>query len=63
VVLGVKDEYKLSSILPRLDSAGIPYRTFVEPDIGDQLTAVATAPISGERRDFFKNFQLLKGTA
>lgn len=60
VVLGVRDENKLIQIQSKLEAAGIRFRSFIEPDIGNQLTAIATEPISGERRKFFKNYQLLQ---
>lgn len=57
IILVVKSEHKLKVIADKLD---VKYRAFFEPDIGNQLTAIATAPISGEQRQFFRKFQLLK---
>lgn len=61
VVLAVKDEPQLFKSAKKLDTAGIRYCTFIEPDRGGEATALATEPISGEQRRFFKNYQLLKG--
>lgn len=59
VVVGVNDESRLFKCASKLDKAGIRYKTFIEPDIGDQATAIATEPITGEARNHFKNYTLL----
>lgn len=59
IVVGVNDEIRLFKCASKLDKAGIRYKTFIEPDIGDQATAIATEPISGEARQHFKNYTLL----
>ena len=63
VLIGVNDENKLVNTLRRLEKLGIRCKAFVEPDIGDQFTAIATAPISGESRRHFRQYQLLKSDA
>jgi hypothetical protein len=60
IVLGARDEAALSKILRRLQRLGIPHESFREPDIGDQLTAIATAPMVGSQRDAFRHYQLLQ---
>jgi len=60
IVFGIKSEPKLRSIAEHLKSLGITLREFTEPDIGDQLTAIATEPICGERRQLFAKYCLLK---
>ena len=55
----VKGETKLQMTADRLAQAGIKYREFREPDIGNQLTAIATEPLIGDRRAPLKHFQLL----
>lgn len=57
---GVKTETQLENVCNRLSKQGIRFASFREPDIGDQLTSIATEPIFGEDRDFFRKFQLLK---
>ncbi len=59
IVFGVKSEAKLAQLADRIDSSGVPICRFREPDIGDQLTAFATAPVFGETRELFRKFQLL----
>jgi hypothetical protein len=56
IILVVKDEKRLHKL-----ANDVPYKfvKFFEPDIGNQMTAIATEPIAGEQRDFFKRFQLL----
>jgi hypothetical protein len=60
VLCGARDESALQKILRRLQRLGIPHETFSEPDIGNQLTSIATGPVSGSNRDIFKHYQLLK---
>lgn len=45
-----------------LKDVGINYVEFIEPDIGDQLTAIASDVVYGEQRKIFKKFQLFKIT-
>lgn len=59
VLLSVPDEQSLLSaydyfLYNKIDSA-----LFKEPDIGNQATALATELISGKRRRFFSDFNLL----
>lgn len=63
VVLGVKDEAALFKSANKLASAGIKFRIFTEPDRDGEATALATEAIFGERRRFFRTYQLLKGAA
>jgi hypothetical protein len=44
----------------RLDRIGIRTRVFHEPDIGNQATALATEPVYGDDRKYFKKYRLLK---
>ena len=61
VMLTVANEERLHRAVARLQANSIKFQTFIEPDIGHQLTALATAPIRGEARKIFKKFALLKG--
>lgn len=56
IILIVKNEAKLIKLYDK-----IPYDciSFEEPDIGNQMTAIATRPLCGKERDFFKRYQLL----
>lgn len=59
IVFGAKNENKLRRCIEHLKEAGIPYKEFIEPDIGNQLTAVATAPVCGTQRQHFCKYCLL----
>lgn len=59
VVVGVKDEDTLESVYKLLGKKGHKFVDFIEPDIGDQRTALATFPIRGEMRKDFRKFKLL----
>ena len=58
IILQVKNEEKLYRVQDYLSQREIRFESFIEPDIGDQITAIATEPISGDSRQFFKRFQL-----
>tara|TARA_Y100000034_G_scaffold100014_1_gene123138 strand:- start:8664 stop:8945 length:282 start_codon:yes stop_codon:yes gene_type:complete len=60
VLCGVRDESELFDCADYLDGKGIRFKTFVEPDIGDQHTALATEPLCAKGRSFLKKFKLLK---
>jgi len=59
VVCGVRNEAGLARSLAALSRAGIRCRAFREPDLGGQVTAVATEPVSGAARRFFRKYRLL----
>jgi hypothetical protein len=59
-VCAVKDERRLLHDLAKLKTLGIRIIEWREADLNDELTAIATEPISGEMRRHFRNFQLLK---
>ena len=58
VLLQVKNELRLEKLVSELKEAGIPFISFVEPDLNNSLTAIATKPINGISRNFFKKFCL-----
>lgn len=60
IVCGVRDESNLWKIHRRLERLGVQFRDFYEPDIDNQLTAIASSPISGANRETFKHYQLLQ---
>lgn len=55
----VSGERQLFQCLDRLRQFGIAYRAFYEPDRGNEITAIGTEPISGERRQIFKRYRCL----
>ena len=63
VLIGVSDEEALIQVICRLESANIKFAAFQEPDRNNEYTAIATAPISGDGRKFFKKYQCLKSKA
>ena len=50
VVLGIGSEFQLRHVAARLEALGIQYQPFYEPDLGGQLTSLATEPLSMQRR-------------
>lgn len=60
VVLGVKTEAALFKAIEKLSKNNIKCQWFVEPDIGNQVTALATEPVYGDTRLLFRNYQILK---
>lgn len=60
IIFGVKSEPKLKSIAEQLQQNGIRLKQFFEPDIGNQLTAFACAPIYGKDRELFAKYCLLR---
>lgn len=63
VVLSAKNQQALFKVANKLDTAGVRYRIFIEPDRGDEATALATEVISGDNRHIFRNYQCLKESA
>ena len=61
IVLGVENEQKLLDTKHKLDNLGIKSEIFVEPDLNNQHTALATEPIDELARKVFRNYKLLKG--
>jgi hypothetical protein len=63
VVLGVPNEHALYKAMRTLDTHGVRYRPFYEPDQDNQLTSIATEVVFGERRSIFRKYQCLKGAS
>jgi len=60
LVLCNTSKEKLHQLIEKLRYKEIPFSLFEEPDIGNEITAIATIPLSGDRRKMFSNFKLLK---
>ena len=60
ILCTAKSEEQLQRAADNLEANGIQLKRFYEPDIGNQMTAFATKPLSGDERKLFKKFQLLK---
>lgn len=61
VILAAKNEQRLHRVRKYLVENDVRHAHFYESDIGNELTAVATEPVQGERRELFSKYQLLKG--
>jgi len=51
----------LQKEIDKLNINNIQYNTFIEPDLDNSLTAIATEPIMGDGRKLFNKLQLVKG--
>jgi hypothetical protein len=60
VLLAVADELQLARVLTRLLRLDVQCKPFHEPDLGHELTALATEPVRGARRRIFRNYQCLR---
>lgn len=59
IILSAKNENRLHRVRKYLIEQGIRHVHFYEPDMDDELTALATEPIFGSRREAFSKYQLL----
>lgn len=59
VYLVVKSEFKLKKVIQELIDNNIDFCLFREPTMNNEITAVATEPIYGSKREIFKRYQLL----
>lgn len=60
VLIGVKSEPSLRTVLYRLDRLGIACQPFHDSDLENALTAIATEPVRGEQRRHFRRYQCLR---
>lgn len=60
MVCSVPDEAALRQAAAACSLKGIRQYLFIESDLGDQATAFATEPVSGEQRRAFRKFPLWK---
>lgn len=59
VLIGCQNLPALLKVRSKLRTLKIHHKDFIEPDIGNQVTAIATAPLSGDSRKHFKQYTLL----
>lgn len=59
-VCSIPSERALAKAASRLAAAGVRFATFEEPDLGGELTALATEPLRGDRRRALSRYSLLK---
>lgn len=60
ILCTMKNEAQLRHAADNLERQGIRLKRFYEPAIGNQLTAFATEPLTGESRKAMRKFQLMK---
>lgn len=60
VLCTVKDEQRLFLWAEKLKAKGFNAIEWREPDMNNELTAIATEAIYGDDRRHFKNLQLMK---
>ena len=60
VFCSARNERKLRDACKYLDEQRIRYATFVETDLDNSMTALATVPLVGEERFSMRKFQTLK---
>lgn len=58
VILTVPNEAALEEVSARASDMGIRNYIFTEEDLGDEATAFATEPISGDARRFFRKLPM-----
>lgn len=61
IICSVKNEKKLQDAITFLYDNGVKISVFKEPDINNQMTALATEPLYGVNRKIMNKFQLMKG--
>lgn len=62
VVCGVENEKELEKVLIYAINNDVEMVSFIEPDIGHQITAIASVPLKGRVREVFKEYKKLKYT-
>jgi len=62
IILSANNENRLHRVRKYLIEQGIRHVHFYEPDMDDELTALATEPIFGSRREALSKYQLLNTT-
>ena len=61
VLCTVPSEDHLLRFTHKITNKGVRFVSFYEPDIGNQLTAIATEPIYNSQRKIFSNLKLFNG--
>jgi hypothetical protein len=60
VLVAVKDEQELENIKKSLELHGIQSKMFYEPDDNMGYSAIATEPLTEDKRKFFRKYELWK---
>lgn len=61
ICFGIDNEAELQKTAAYLESRGIEFEVFHEPDYNTGYTAICTRPMRGEERKIMRRFTLLKG--
>ncbi len=61
VLCSVRNETKLRNALEFIRGHGVKCADFREPDLDNELTAIATEPVYQDKRHIFRKFQIMKG--
>lgn len=60
VLVGVRNTHELKLTQQRLEAYGCEFVTFVEPDLDNSITAIATTPLKEHQKRFLKKYKLLE---
>lgn len=60
VLCGVKSEHQLKNVIGHLTELNIHHHSFIEPDIGNELTAICTEPVTQNMRHNFRKYRCLR---
>lgn len=58
ILIGVPDQAGLKKVEAKLDRERVAYHSWHEPDYGFGFTAIATEPMTKERKEFLKDYRL-----
>ena len=61
VMCAVSDEEALQQAISRLEYGDIPHVVWREPDLGNEITSVATAPLPPVQRKAMRRFRMWQG--
>lgn len=59
IYVQVRNEKKLKEVMSKLLEMSIKFCSFAEPDLNNEITAISTEPLVGEKRAYLQRFQLL----
>lgn len=59
VICHVSDEESLTRETIRLEACGVKFASFYEPDLNNEMTAIATEPLVGDDRRVCHRYRLL----
>ena len=60
VYISVKSEFKLKKVIEELIDNEINFTIFREPDLNNEITAIATEPLFNDKRKILERYQLYK---